>query len=91
MLQKFNLMHSSDSRDCLQENVTAWNGLEWNIREREKKKLQSNWKKIYILTLDLMLECIGILLCSLWGCFVWGHRTRLKITTGRRLARMEKD
>jgi len=45
MLQKFNLMHSSDSRDCLQENVTAWNGLEWNIGEREKKNFSQIGKK----------------------------------------------
>lgn len=55
---------------------------------KEKKNFSQIGKKI--LTLDLMLECIGILLCSLWGCFVRGHRTRLKITTGRRLARIEK-
>lgn len=57
--------------------------------EKKKKTFSQMGKKI--LTSDLMLECFGILLCSLWGCFVRGHRTRLKITTGRRLARMEKD
>lgn len=61
-------------------------GQEWNIW---KKKLQANWKKI--LTSSLMLEWFGILLCGLWECFVGGHRTRLKITTGRRLAQMKRD
>lgn len=48
MLQKFDLMHSSDSRYCLQENVTTGRtGVErWGEREK-KKNFSQIGKNIY--------------------------------------------